>query len=302
MEGSRRHVLRTWMSSTVVLAGLALGACGGSVVVQVDDGVYGALVPSPEQLATVNARDIPGGFVELRDAGIDQIGLRIEGDEVTFQLDGSEAITRRIVDRLVVTDSEGSGPFKAKKQVLVLGDQALVLGDLVVDEPVIWPGTFEESPVITLKSRNLQERGPDVSCRSDERCLLLTSGDDPVGRYENINNPELDESPVASIEVAGEFVEFTLETGRQVRVDRGRESFTLACGLSETVMWEVPAEIGLDMDDPVLVHTVCPSTPGGSIGLIVIERAKIPVLAPLGIETDGNWCMAGPDCLWFAPT
>ncbi len=293
--------MRTWMGTAMLLAGLVFSACGGSVVLEVDDGVYRALVPSPEQFAVDNARDIPGGFVELRHAGIDQIELLIEGDEVTFRLDGTDAITRQVVDRLEVTDSEGSGPFKAKKQVLVLGDQALTLDELVIDQPVIWPGSFDTSPIITIKSRNVEERGPTVSCGSDERCLLLTSGVDPLGRYEDANNPELNENPIASIEVTGDSVEFTLDTGRQVRIDRGRKSFTRACGLSETAMWDVPSETGLAMNDPVLVHTECPSTPGGAIGLIVIERAEIPVLAPLGTQTDGNWCMAGPDCLWFAP-
>ena len=165
---------------------------------------------------------------------------------------------------------------------------------------MIWPGSFEGSPIITIKSLNEEERGPAITCGSDENCLLLTSGVNPIGRYENVN-PAIDASPIASIQVTGESVEFTLETGGQVLIDRDGESFTRACGLSETAMWDVPSDIGLAMDDPVLVHTVCPSTAGGAIQLTIIERAKIPVLAPLGPMADGDWCMTGPDCLWFAP-
>jgi len=269
--------------------------------VQVDEGVYSTLVPSPEQFAVDVARDIPGGFAELRDAGIDQVELHVAGDEVTFRLYGTEAFTRQVVDRLEVTDSEGSGPFKAKKQVLILGNEDLVLGGLIIGRPAIWPGSFDESPVITLKPHDPEERGPGVSCGPDELCLLLTSGADPIGRYEKANNPEFGESSVASIQVAGEFIEFTLDAGQLVRMSRDGESSTRACGLSETEVWDVPSDIGLAMDDPVLVDTLRPSTPGGAINLTIIERANIPVLALLGAATDGDWCMAGPDCLWFAP-
>jgi len=297
---SRRFGLRAWIGAAVVLVSLVAGGCSTAIAV-VDDGAYKALVPSTEQFAVDGARDIPGGFAKLRDAGIDQIEVRIEGDVVTIGLDGTDTVTRQVVDRLELTDSEGSGPFKAKKEVLVLGDEILRLGGLQIDEPVIWPGSFDEDPVITIKPWDSEERGPVVSCRVDEDCLLLSSGVDPVGSYENANNPELGENPIALIEVSDESVEFTLETGQRIRISRRDETITRACGLSETAVWDVPAEIGLAMDDPVLVHTVCPSNPGGSIQLVIMERTEIPVLAPLGSETLGDWCLPGPACLGFAP-
>ena len=291
----------SWKSTTVILAGFVLSACGGAVVAQVDTGTYQALVPSIDQFAVANARDIPGGFAILRNTGIDRIEMRIDGGEVTFRVDGTDASTRQVVDRLELTDSDGSGPFKGKREVLVLGKETLVLGELSIAEPVIWPGTFDESPVITLKPRNPEERGRVVSCRADENCLLLSSGVDPIGRYENSYDPQLGMSPIASIEVTGEFIEFQLRTGQPIRTSRREESFTRACGLSETLLWDVPAEIDLAMDDPVLIHTVCPSQPGTATQLTIMERADIPVLAPFGIATDGEWCIVDLDCLWFLP-
>jgi hypothetical protein len=285
----------------LVLLSLVISACGGPLVYEVDDGVYGALVPSAEQFAADSARGVPGGFALLRETGSNLVELSLEGDEVTFRLDGEDVVTRSVVDHLIVRDREGSGPFKAEKEVLVLGDDPLVLGGLSINEPVVWPGSFVGSPVITVKPRDPEERGPGVSCRADEMCLLLSSGVDPTGRYEDANNPELNENPIASIQVSDDFVEFTLDTGQQVRISTSEESLTTACGLSETSVWDVPTEIDLAMDDPVLIHTVCPSFPGSSIQLIIIERAEIPALAPLGAGTDGEWCSAGPDCLWFAP-
>lgn len=286
---------------TAVLLSLVVSACGRPVVYEVEDGLYGALVPSVEQFAADGARGLPGGFVLLREAGVNLVELVVESDEVTFRLDGGDVITRNVVERLVVRDSEGSGPFKAEKELLVLGRDPLVLGALSITEPVVWPGSFEGSPVITIKPRDPEERGPGVSCGADEPCLLLSAGADPSGRYEDMNNPELDENPVASIRVSEDFVEFTLDTGRQIRIDRSDESSVRSCGLSETSLWDVPDEVDLAMGDPVLLHTVCPTSPGGSIQLIIIERAAIPTLAPLGTQTDGEWCSAAADCLWFAP-
>jgi hypothetical protein len=294
-------MLRRWIGIGFVLAGLVLSSCGESVIAGVDDGAYRALVPTTEQFAVDNARDIPGGFTVLRDAGINEVDLRVAGDEVTFRLDGADAVTRQVLDRLELTNREGSGPFKGKTEVLVLGDDALVLGELSIAEPVIWPGTFDESPVITVKPRDPEERGLGVSCGSNESCLLLSAGVDPIGRYENVNDPQLGESPIALIEVAGDFVEFTLRTGQQVRASRADESSTPACGLSETLLWDVPAEIDLAMEDPVLIHTLCPSTPGAATQLTIMERAEIPLLAPLGSATDGEWCFPDVDCLWFLP-
>ena len=289
----------------IFVAAVSLGvvavACAGPVIGRVGDGTYRALVPSSEQFATDAAEDIPGGFAALRDAEIDEIEVHIASDEVTFRLDGTDALTLRVVDRIEVRDSEGSGPFKAEKEVLVLGADALILGGLGIEDPAVWPGSFEESPVITVKPWNPDERGPGVSCGADEDCLLLSSGVDSTGRYENANDPSLDESPVASIEVADEFVEFSLATGQEFRTSREGESSTRTCGLSATAVWDVPIEVGLGMADPVLVHTLCPSNPGAAIRLVIMERTEIPVLAPLSIASDGEWCRAGPECLWFVP-
>jgi hypothetical protein len=293
------HVRKTFVAA--VSLGVVAVACAGPVIGRVGDGTYRALVPSSEQFAADAAADIPGGFVVLRDAEIDEVEVSITGDDVTFRLNGVDAVTLRVMDRIEVRDSEGSGPFKAEKEVLVLGDAALVLGELIIVDPAVWPGSFEESPVVTIKPWNLDERGPGVSCGADEDCLLLSSGVDPTGRYENANDPSLDESPVASIEVADQFVEFTLDTGQQFRTSRESESSTRTCGLSATAEWDVPIEVGLGMADPVLVHTLCPSNPGAAIRLVIMERTEIPVLAPLSTASDGEWCRAGPACLWFVP-
>lgn len=294
--------MRRQMVLTLVLAGLLAGACGRPVVVQVDDSVdYEALVPSVDQFAVDGARDIPGGFAVLREAGFNQVELVFKGDQVTFRLDGKYVVTRRVVDRVVVRDREGSGPFKAEKEVLVLGEDTLVLGGLSIAEPVIWPGSFYENAVITIKPWDSEEAGPAVSCRGDEMCLLLSAGFDPNGRYEDANNPDLNENPIASIEVSDEIIEFTLDAGQQFQISRHDGSLTRACGLSQTGVWDVPTEVDLEMEDPVLVHTVCPTSPGGAIQLVILQRADIPVLARLGTEFEGEFCSAGPDCLVFAP-
>ena len=64
-------------------------------------------------------------------------------------------------------------------------------------------------------------------------------------------------------------------------------------------MWQVPAEVGVAFDDPVLVETNCPLPYGDAPSLTVMERAALPVLAPLVPRRGGEWCQPGPDCLWF---
>ncbi len=278
------------------MAAVAVAGCGRAVV-DVENGLYRASVPSAEQFALDADGVIPGGFAVLRDAGASTIEVRIEDDQVTFRLDGTGLTTRQAVDRRRVSDKEGSGPFRAEKELLVLGSDALMVGGLVIEAPVIWPGSFDGSPIVTIKQHDPAERGPSVSCRSDESCLVLTAPVNPAGDYANVNDPDLDESPVASIRVTDELIEFTLEPKRVVRTDRGQESVIDACGISETVMWDVPAEVGLTIDDPVLVHTVCSLTPGASIQLIIMEREAVPVLAPLAAGSDGAWCAASPRCL-----
>ncbi len=289
------------LSMAVSITALVIAGCGASDGYQVAQGSYLSHVPSEEQFSVDVDGSLPGGIAQLREEGVDRIEVDINADEVTFRLDGVDSATHNIIDRVDVTDSEGSGPFKGKKQLLVLAD-TLVLGELVIDEPVIWPGSFEQSPVITVKPRSADERGPLISCGADEPCLLLSSGVDPTGRYADANNPELDENPIDSIEIDEQTLDITLDTGDLVTVPATNDSFTRACGLSESHMWDLPAELGLAIDDPVLVHTLCPSTPGAAIQLIVMDRSTIPVLAPLTEAREGDWCAAGPDCLLFVPT
>jgi len=294
--------MRNGFRICVVVIGLVVIACdSGPVTHRVVPATYTARVPSSAQFATDAARDLPGGFTVLRQSGVDRIELRIDGDRLTFVLDGGPAISRTVVERRVVTDREGSGPLKARKEVLVL-DADLILGGLVIPYPVIWPGSFEGSPVITLKPYDAEERGPDVACGSGEPCLLLSSGADPSGRYERIAPPGGKQDPVASIRITEQRVEFTLDGGQKIQGPALARSSTPACGLAESPVWEVPSELGLPMADPVLVHTLCPSNPGASIQLIILERAAIPVLAPLAAGSDSEWCHNGPACLWFAPT
>ena len=93
---------------------------------------------------------------------------------------------------------------------------------------------------------------------------------------------------MASIEVAGNFVEFNLRTGQPAEPSEAT-SHSLARAVCPIPLWDVPAEIDLAMDDPVLIHTVCPSTPGSATQLTIMERAEIPLLAPLGTASDGEW-------------
>ncbi len=287
-----------------VLIGLLLAAAAcGPVVVDVELGLYQALVPSAEQIEIDVGQNLPGGFSALRDAGVDLVELRVDGDQASFLLDGVDTATRQVIERLQIQDSEGSGPFKAEKEVLILGGGPLTLAGLTITDPVIWPGSFDGSPVVTVKQRNADERGPGVSCGPDESCLLLTAGVDALGGYEDVNNPALDQNPIATIEVTDAGVEFILDSGETVRSGTASQSVTRGCGLSETATWEVPAAAGLALEDPVAIHTLCPTNPGASIQMVIMERSAIPVLAPLGpTTTDGEWCSASSDCLWFAPT
>lgn len=284
-----------------MIVGLTAG-CGTAAVNQVADGTYQSLIPSSEQISQDVDGALPGGVNQLRSDSANRVEVEINREQVTFRLDGVDAATLNIIDRVDITDSEGSGPFKAKKQILILGDSPLVLRGLVISEPVIWPGSFEASPVITVKTRNDDERGPGVSCRADELCLLLSAGTDPAGVYADANNPELGENPIDSISIDGETVNLKLDSGDQVTISASEESSTQACGLVETPTWDLPAELGLAIGDPVLVQTLCPSTPGAAIQLIIMDRAAIPLLAPLTEAREGDWCKPAPDCLVFVPT
>ncbi len=295
-EALEHRVALGWRAGAVlvVAACFVAAGCGTAAVNQVAEGTYLSLVPSEAQFELDVDGALPGGLPRLRDDGVDRVEVEISGDQVLFRVDEIDTATRSIVDRVDITDREGSGPFKATKQILVLGDAPLVLGVLIIDEPVIWPGSFEESPVITIKPRDQDERGPGVSCSADEPCLVLSSGVDPAGSYADANNPELDENPIDSILINDEAINITLDSGDQVTISASNGSVTRACGLSENRVWDLPAEIGLAIEDPVLVHTLCPSTPGAAVQLVIMDRSAIPILAPLTEAREGDWCRPGP--------
>ncbi len=292
---------RTIAGAVLLLVFLASGCGSGSTTYRVIPGTYSAFVPSIEQFDLDGATTIPGGFAALRLRSVSRIDVRVEEKSVTFSLDDGGTTILAIAERKVVSDREGSGPFKAKKELLLLSDD-LAIGGLVIPTPAVWPGSFEGSPVITVKVYDPAERGPDVSCGPSERCILVSSGTDPSGRYERITPPGGKQDSVASVRVTENLVEFTLDDGRTIESPANPRSSTRACGLAESPVWDVPAALGLPMADPVLVHTVCPTNPGASIQFVIIERAAIPVLAPLAADSDSEWCDAGPACLWFAPT
>ena len=283
---------------TMAVLALVATACGRPAVQGVEDEGYRALVPSSIQLEQPAADGLPGGFAPLREAGIDIIEIVIAGDDLTVFIDGDEAFSRRVENRLTVGDSEGSGPFKGAKEVLVLGEEPLVLPGLTIEQPVVWPGSFDGSPVITVKTWDSDEGGPVVTCGADEWCLLLSSGVDPVGRYEDANNPALDENPIASIEVSETAIEFILDSGERVEMPREGESVTESCGLSETFVWDVPAEVGLTIDEAGVVQAACSTTPGDVL-LHIFGRADMPVLAQLDPMFGGEWCRISGDCLMF---
>ena len=294
-------LVRPTLKGAVLVLGLAFASCGsGATTYRVSPGTYSALVPSAEQFDLDTAMAIPGGFAPLRLRNVTSVGMRVEGDSVSVSLDGLRLDTLDIAERKVVTDSEGSGPFKANKEVLLLSDD-LAIGGLFVPTPAVWPGSFEGSPVVIVKTYDPDERGPAISCGPTEPCLLLSFGADPSGSYERIMPPGATQDSVASIRITADLVEFMLHDGRTVSRSAITGSSTLACGLAESLVWDIPAELGLSMVDPVLVHTVCPTNPGASIQLVIMERAAIPVLAPLAQDSDGEWCENGPTCLWFAP-
>lgn len=292
--------MRLRQTMSVIVLGLVLAACVTTTGWPVGDATYHAIVPTSEQFASESAKDLPGGFAFLRSFGIDEIEVSVAGDRITLRVNSGEPIVKPVTERFVVGDSEGSGPFRGSKEVLALGS-LLTIGDLTITNPVIWPGSFEESPVVTIKPRNDEDRGPGVSCTPAEMCLILTSGSDPAGGYEDANNPELGENPFSTIEVSVDSIEFTFDSGKVVKMDRIDEVTTNACGLSVTTVWDVPDTIGLEMEDPVLVESACPSTPGDTY-LTIMKWTDIPILAPLGPEFAGEWCRPGPTCLLFVPT
>jgi hypothetical protein len=289
----------------LLVLGVGVGGCGGPYLHAVDDGAYGALVPTREQWADERSQGIPGGFAALSADGVERVVVRIEGDTVAFGLDGETAVTRKVVQRRDIQDSEGSGPFKADTQALALGEEPLVLGSLRVSDPVIWfAGGYESTKVVAIKPWDPEERGPIVQCTAaDEQCLELPVGDvlvgDPIGDYTDMTDPGAAESPVTSIRVTATDVVYTLETGQDVRSSREEESLLRACALWETAVWPVPAEVGVTFDDPVLVETSCPLPYGEAPTVTVMERAALPVLAPLKPQGGGQWCQPGPACLWF---
>ncbi len=192
----------TWLTCGAAAA-LLVGAasCGGPYLHAVDDGTYGALIPTTEQWADAGSEAIPGGFAALSADGSERVVVRIEGDTVSFELDGETAATRTVVERRAISDREGSGPFKAETQVLALGDEPLILGSLSVSEPVIWyAGGYESTTVVAIKPWDPEERGPIVQCAAeDEQCLELPVGEtlvgNPIGEYTDMNEPGSDAEP-----------------------------------------------------------------------------------------------------------
>lgn len=275
-------------------------ACGAAVMT-VDDGIYSAFVPSQQQLGTEGSIEIPGGFETLAEGTAKQIAVSIVGSTVTFGLDGIDTVTRQITERRNVTDKEGSGPFKAKNELLVLGDEPLVIGRLTIKEPVIWPGSYDNVNVITIREHGPVERLNEVSCGSNDVCLLLWDGSDPAGLYENSNNPALGENPVKTVRVDERVIEFDLSSGQRIQIDRADSFTSRACGLAESMIWQLPEGIAPAIADPVLIHTLCPTSPGEPIQLVIMSSSEIPVLVPRSSGDDGAWCEASPTCLWFAP-
>ena len=288
----------------VLLLGAGVSGCS-PVLHAVDDGVYGALVPTTQQWTDQGSDELPGGFAALSADGVKQVHMRVSGNTVTFNLDGQPAVTRTVEERRAMQDSEGSGLAKAKTEVLLLGNEPLVLGSLTIRAPVIWySGGYSSTSLVSVKPWDPNERGPVVQCgAADKQCLELPVGEaqvgNPIGTYRNMNNPDAGENPVAGIQVtAGEIV-FTLKTGQQVRSSRDEESLIQACALGESAVWPVPAEVGVAFSDPVLVHTSCALPAGNAPSLTVMDRTALPVLAPLAPQWGGQWCQPGPACLWF---
>ena len=294
----------TWGTATVVVLGAGAAGCS-PYLHAVDDGVYGALVPTTQQWADERSKEIPGGFAALSADGAERVVVRIKGNTVTFELDGGMAVTRTVVERRNIQDSEGSGPFKAEAQALSLGREPLVLGSLQVSDPVIWyAGGYDSTEVIAIKPWDPEERGPIVQCAAaDKQCLDLPVGQtlvgDPPGDYTDMNDPSIAQNPLTGIRVSATDIVYRLDTGKEMRSSRKQESLVRACALWESAVWPVPAEVGLAFDDPVLVETGCPLPYGDAPSLTVMERAALPVLAPLAPQWGGQWCQPGPDCLWF---
>lgn len=122
---------------------------------------------------------------------------------------------------------------------------------------------------------------------------------DPVGDYAYMNDPAAGENPVSDIRVTATDVVYTLDTGEEIRRPPREESLVAACAVRESAVRPVPVEVGLTFEDPVLAVTGCPLPSGEAPRLTVMERAALPVLAPLSPERGGSWCQPGPDCLWF---
>ena len=287
--------------TAVVAVSLTLlaASCGGTTVVEVAPGTYEALVPSTEQFTADGSGAIPGGFRDLAESGVRRLTASVGPEKVVFELDGAGYEPTSITNRTEVGDAEGSGPIRAARQILELEGPVLHLDGLSVDSPVIWPGSFVGSPVIALKPHDPAERGPEVSCRSDEACLLLSLPVDPVGTYADANDPSEGANPLASVRITTDRVEFVLDDGAVVTEPATPAGASTACAVSSTPVWGVPDSVGLGLDDPVLLWAVCPTDPGAAIRLIIMERGAVPVLA---LTPEGaSWCEPGPRCLWFAP-
>ncbi len=278
----------------VGVAVLGLTSCGGdTIIAEVDPGTYAARVPTSEQLTATGAAALPGSLGDLREAGIDRLEVEVADDEVRIAIDGETVATRAIAEREQALAQEGDEAFQSRIEAVILrlGGGALEIGGASFDQPAVVPGRATGTALVALRSWG-GETPIDLGCRGIEPCLLATSGSPPSGSYES-TAPDDAAGPVTSIEVSGEDLVLRLASGDSVEATRPNDperATTAACGITETAIWEVPGEAGLDMDDPVVVDTSCLGDAAGSY-LTLLERADIPVLAPWGNPV---WCDRGP--------
>lgn len=273
---------------------VVLAACvEDTIVTEVDPGDYAARVPTSEQLTAPGAAALAGSFGDLREAGIDRLELEVADDEVRIAIDGETVATRAIAEREQALAQEGNEAFLARIEAVVLrlGGGPLEVGGASFDQPAVVPGRATGTALVALRSWG-GETPIDLGCRGIEPCLLATSGSSPSGSYES-TAPDDAAAPVTEIEVRGDDLALRLPSGTSVDATRPADperATTAACGITETAIWEVPGEAGVDMDDPVVVDTTCLGDAAGSY-LTLMERADIPLLAPWGSPV---WCDRGP--------
>lgn len=272
---------------------LALASCADdTIVAEVDPGTYAARVPTSDQLAA-DTGAVPASFGDLRASGIDHLEVEVDGDEVRIAVDGGTVATRAVSERVRALADEGDEAFRSRIEAVILrlDGGPLEIGGVSFDQPAVVPGRATGTALVALRSWG-GETPVDLGCLYTAPCLLATRGSPPSGSYESAA-PDDAAGPVTAIEVRGEDLDLRLASGASVEATRPADSeraTTPACGITETAIWEVPGEAGLDMEDPVVVDTSCLGDTAGS-HLTIMERADIPVLAPWGNPV---WCDRGP--------